>query len=49
MMIAVLVLAFIAFVAFVNFIISAQDWSLYVVFIAAGLGLVLWLVDWVRR
>lgn len=49
MLIAALVLALVAFIAFVNYILSAATWSLIVVFIAAGLGLVLFAIDWYKK
>ena len=45
MLVAALVLALVAFVALVNFVISGADWSLYIVFAAAGLGLVCFILD----
>lgn len=49
MLVAALVLALVAFVALVNFVISGADWSLYVVFAAAGLGLVCFILDWAHK
>ena len=49
MLVAALVLALVAFVALVNFVISGADWSLYIVFAAAGLGLVCFILDWVQK
>ena len=49
MLIAALVLALIAFVAFVNYILSAEIWSLILVFMAAGAGLVLFSLDWYKK
>ena len=49
MLIAAVVLALIAFVAFVNYILSAAIWSLIVVFVAAGAGLVLFFLDWYKK
>ena len=49
MRVAALVLALVAFVALVNFVISGADWSLYIVFAAAGLGLVCFILDWAHK
>lgn len=49
MLVAALVLALVAFVALVNFVISGADWSLYIVFAAAGIGLVCFILDWARK
>lgn len=49
MLVAALVLALVAFVALVNFVISGADWSLYIVFAAAGLGLVCFILDWAHK
>ena len=49
MLIAALVLALVAFIAFVNYILSAATWSLIVVFVAAGAGLVLFAIDWYKK
>ena len=49
MLIAALVLALIAFIAFVNYILSAATWSLILVFMAAGAGLVLFFLDWYKK
>ena len=49
MLVAALVLALVAFVALVNFVISGADWSLYLVFAAAGLGLVCFILDWAHK
>lgn len=49
MLVAALVLALVAFVALVNFVISGADWSLYIVFAAAGPGLVCFILDWVHK
>lgn len=49
MLIAALVLALVAFIAFVNYILSAETWSLVVVFLAAGAGLVLFFIDWYKK
>ena len=49
MLVAALVLALVAFVALVNFVISGTDWSLYLVFAAAGLGLVCFILDWAHK
>lgn len=49
MLIAALVLAFVAFVAFVNYILSASDWSLYLLYGAAGAGLILFVLDWLSK
>jgi len=48
-LVAALVLALVAFVALVNFVISGADWSLYIVFAAAGLGLVCFILDWAHK
>jgi len=48
-LVAALVLARVAFVALVNFVISGADWSLYIVFAAAGLGLVCFILDWAHK
>ena len=45
MLIGALVLAFVAFLAFVNYILTAADWSLYLLFISAGVGIILFIVD----
>lgn len=49
MLIGALVLAFVAFVAFVNYILTAADWSLYLLFVAAGVGIVLFIADTVLK
>ena len=49
MLVSALVLALVAFVALVNFVISGADWSLYIVFAAAGLGLVCFILDWAHK
>ena len=49
MLVAALVLALVAFVALVNFVISGADWSLYIVFAAAGLVLVCFILDWAHK
>ena len=49
MLVAALVLALVAFVALVNFVISGADWSLYIVFGAAGIGLVCFILDWAHK
>ena len=49
MLIGALVLAFVAFVAFVNYILTAADWSLYLLFVAAGVGMVLFIADTVLK
>lgn len=49
MLVAALVLALVAFVALVNFVVSGADWSLYIVFAAAGLGLVCFILDWAHK
>ena len=49
MLVAALVLALVAFVALVNFVISGADWSLYIVFATAGLGLVCFILDWAHK
>lgn len=49
MLVAALVLALVAFVALVNFVISGADWSLYIVFAAAGLCLVCFILDWAHK
>ncbi|OUJ24525.1 zinc-binding dehydrogenase [Corynebacterium kefirresidentii] len=49
MLVAALVLALVAFVGLVNFVISGADWSLYIVFAAAGLGLVCFILDWAHK
>ena len=49
MLVVALVLALVAFVALVNFVISGADWSLYIVFAAAGLGLVCFILDWAHK
>ena len=49
MLLAALVLALVAFAALVNFVISGADWSLYIVFAAAGLGLVCFILDWAHK
>ena len=38
-----------AFVALVNFVISGADLSLYIVFAAAGVGLVCFILDWAHK
>ena len=49
MLVAALVLALVAFVALVNFVTAGGDWSLYIVFAAAGLGLVCFILDWAHK
>ena len=49
MLVAALVLAFVAFLALVNFILTAADWSLYLLFASAGLGMVLFVIDGLRK
>ncbi|AJI79325.1 MULTISPECIES: hypothetical protein [Corynebacterium] len=49
MLIGALVLAFVAFVAFVNYILTAADWSLYLLFASAGVGIVLFVADTVLK
>ncbi|QRP61379.1 hypothetical protein [Corynebacterium minutissimum] len=49
MLIGALVLAFVAFLAFVNYILTAADWSLYLLFISAGVGIILFIVDTVVK
>ena len=49
MLIGALVLAFVAFVALVNYILTAADWSLYLLFVAAGVGIVLFVADTVVK
>ncbi|MEX3516239.1 hypothetical protein VVR26_02085 [Corynebacterium camporealensis] len=46
---AALVLAFVAFVAFVFYILNAATWMLVIVFISAGLGIVLFIIDSVSK
>lgn len=46
MLIAALVLAFVAFVAFVWFIATGQDWTLVTLYVAAGVGIALFIADW---
>ncbi|MGX1739755.1 hypothetical protein ACWIB8_11430 [Corynebacterium flavescens] len=49
MLIATLVLAFVSFVAFVNYILNPATWSLVLLFVTAGLGLVLFVIDWTSK
>lgn len=49
MLVAALVLAFLAFLALVNFVLTSADWSLYLLFAAAGLGMVLFIIDGFRK
>lgn len=49
MLVAALVLAFVAFLALVNFVLTSADWSLYLLFAAAGLGMVLFIIDGFRK
>ncbi|MDN6100584.1 hypothetical protein ACTXN7_11000 [Corynebacterium flavescens] len=49
MLIATLVLAFVSFVAFVNYILNPATWSLVVLFVTAGLGLILFVIDWTSK
>ncbi|MBE7364091.1 hypothetical protein INS43_02650 [Corynebacterium aurimucosum] len=49
MLIGALLLAFVAFLAFVNYILSAAEWSLYLLFASAGVGIVLFLADTVIK
>lgn len=49
MLVAALVLAFAAFVAFVIYIDTAATAALVLVFVAAGVGLVLFIADWWRK
>ena len=49
MLIGALVLAFVAFVAFVNYILTAADWSLYLLFASAGVSIVLFVADTVLK
>ncbi|MFH0410906.1 hypothetical protein ACG98H_02175 [Corynebacterium sp. L4756] len=49
MLVAALVLALVAFIAFVNYILSAATWSLILVFLAAGAGIILFIIDWYQK
>ena len=49
MLIGALLLAFVAFLAFVNYILTAAEWSLYVLFASAGVGIVLFVADTVIK
>lgn len=49
MLVAALVLAFVAFLALVNFVLTSADWSLYLLFAAAGLGMALFIIDGFRK
>ncbi|WP_408931177.1 hypothetical protein ACKFRM_07215 [Corynebacterium sp. YSMAA1_1_D6] len=49
LLIGALILAFVAFVALVNYILTAADWSLYLLFAAAGVGIVLFVADTVVK
>ena len=49
MLIATLVLAFVSFVAFVNYILNPATWSLVLLFSSAGLGLILFVIDWLSK
>ena len=42
-------IATVAFVALVNYILTAADWSLYLLFAAAGVGIVLFVADTVVK
>ncbi|MDK8475068.1 MULTISPECIES: zinc-binding dehydrogenase [unclassified Corynebacterium] len=46
MLVAALVLALVAFVALVTYVLNTADWALYLVFIAAGSGIILFIIDW---
>lgn len=46
MLIAALVCAFVAFVAFVYYIAAGHDWTLVALYVAAGVGLTLFIADW---
>ena len=48
MLVAALFLALVAFVALVTYVLNTADWALYLVFIAAGSGIVLFIIDWAR-
>lgn len=49
MLVAALVLALVAFVALVTYVLNTADWALYLVFIAAGSGIALFIIDWARK
>lgn len=49
MLIGALLLAFAAFLAFVNYILTAAEWSLYLLFASAGVGIVLFIADTVIK
>ena len=49
MLVVALVLALVAFVALVTYVLNTADWALYLVFIAAGSGIVLFIIDWARK
>ncbi|MDK6812519.1 hypothetical protein QP363_00685 [Corynebacterium sp. UMB6689] len=49
MLIGALLLAFVAFLAFVNYILTATEWSLYLLFASAGVGIVLFIADTVIK
>lgn len=49
MLIAALVLALVAFLALVFYVVTAQTVALVALFVAAGLGIICFLVDWIRK